>query len=123
MLTLKERHGVLKCLYYFSALSLLPIRVDLQAWKVHPGCGTKYRTWACGLSYALFGVQALYKNLSLACAFIFPCEVPLHQIMIHGDVAGASAMLAFWYYVSYIKFPGFNAMLWRLTLTGNVTKG
>ena len=71
----------------------------------------------------LFVVHAVYKNVSLFTAFFYPCEVPLHQIIVHGDVAGAAAMLAFWYYVSYVKHPGVNAMLWRITLAGNVTAG
>ena len=123
MLTLQERHEVLKWYRHFSIINLFPMRVDFSGWNVWPGTTTKLRSWASKAWYAFYVAHALYKTLSLLCILLFVRGIPLHQMIIHGVLAGGTAVFGFWYYILYVKYPDVNAALIRMTLTGTITGG
>ena len=115
---------MLKCLHYCSIVNLLPVQVDAQAWDLRPGADTRVKLWVSYVSYGLFLCHALYKNLLLAYTLIFlRSEIPLHQLLIHADLAAFSLMICFYYYVIHLACPGLNASLMRMTLTANVVGG
>ena len=120
MLTFKERAQVLKVIRYLSNFNVFPLRVDTQRWELCPGAGTLWRTLACTASYGLFLVNTGYKVGSLLYVPFFLQDTPLHQIMIHGNVAVAFLMITFWYYVLFIKHAGIHAKVFGMTVAGNI---
>ena len=126
MLTFKERAQVVKVLHYLCNLNVWPLRVDTQRWELRPGAETLWRTLACSVSYGLFLANTGYKVGSFLYVLFFLQDTPLHQIMIHGNVAVSFLMVTFWYYVLFIKNAGIHAKVFGMTLTGNIgedTKG
>ena len=74
------------------------------------------------LCFGVFGVHCLYKILGLLYAFAFAQDVvPLHQMIIHMILAGLAAMLLYYYYVLYIRYPGSFAAFARMTLSATTT--
>ena len=68
--------------------------------------------------------HALYKAVRLLFSlFLLSDPTPLHQLIIHADVVGASAMLAFWYYLLFTKYPDVFVGILQMTLTGNFGQG
>ena len=75
---------------------------------------------ACSISYGLFVVNTGYKVGSLLYVLLSLRETPLHQIMIHGIVAVTFVVMAFWYYVIFVKHADVHSKVFGITLTGNV---
>ena len=123
MLNSKERHRVLLFLRHCSILCLFPIEVDVRTWKVRHRADTTWKTWACKGSYVLFIAHSSYKATSLLHTLLFGYNVPLHQVLLHGVVASAAVMLAYWYYVLYIQCADVNAELVRTTLQDKIVGG
>ena len=123
MLTLKERHEVLKWYRHFSTINVFPMQVEVNGWKVWPGTTTKLRSWVSKAWYVLYVAHSLCKVLSLLCTLLFVRGIPLHQMIIHGVMAGATAVYGFWYYILYVKYPDVNAALIRMTLAGTIAGG
>ena len=122
MLTLDERAQVVKVLHYFCSFHLFPVRVDTERWELCPGAGALWRTLACSISYGLFVANTSYKVGSLLYVLFLTEGTPLHQIMIHGILAVGFLMIAFWYYVLFIKHADVNAQFVRTTLTCEIGK-
>ena len=55
--------------------------------------------------YALFIGHGLLKILRLVGGLFFRNGIPLHQVLIHGAVAGAAVMMVLWYYLLFVKYP------------------
>ena len=124
MLNSTERHQVTKFNSYFLIICLLPAKVDVKTWGFYPGCPTKWKDWACKLSYALFAVHALYKVARLLSGFlILQSSIPLHHVIIHLAVATAAAMAVFWYYLLFIKYPDVYLNIMKISLSGSFGQG
>ena len=94
--------------------------MDVQSWDVRPGTDTKWKAWACSGSYVLFLAHTLYKVTSLIHTLAFGrSDVPLHQLMIHSHVVSGATMVAYWYYLLYIRHAHVNAAFARITLIGD----
>ena len=120
MLTCEERRRILRLWRHFSKFTMFPITVDPECWELRAGSVSRWKTWALRGSFLLFTAHALYINLSLALALLSHRPIPLHKMIMHGNMAAASATFSFWYYVLYLKHPDLNALLAGMTLTGNV---
>ena len=118
MLLLHERFWILQYLRYSCIFNLLPARVDLKTWKLSAGTDKKWKQWACNLAYALALTHTVYVILRFFHALLFVPGVPLHQLVIHGDLAGGYLMTVYWYYVLYLKSPDAYAGFLIMTLTG-----
>ena len=123
MLTLKERKRVLSFFHYCSIICVFPVRVQVQSWDIRSGKETKWQLWLCRGSYGLFIAHASYKFIRLIHAIFFCPQVPLPQMMIHGDLAFGSLTAVYWYYLQYIDHADVNAGFVRMTLTGNIGGG
>lgn len=113
MLNKKERRQVLLFLNYCTTFCLLPVQVDVQSWNVRPGTDTKWRARVCNGSYALFIAHASFKAISLLYVLYFCSHVPLHQLLIHGQVAWAGVMFGYWYFLLYIEQADVNNADWK----------
>ena len=74
------------------------------------------------LSYTLFIANAVYKSVTLFLV-LFPPKLedhPVHQLVIHGELAAVSAMIVHWYHILYVKNTGLYATLVKITLRGKV---
>ena len=78
---------------------------------------------ACCLYYALLVLNSMYNVLSVAFSLFFLQGIPLHQIMIHADIARIALLLVFWYYMIRIKYPDEYARFVQMTRTGNISGG
>ena len=124
MLAVKERQKILIFLRYFSAINLFPIQVDVKGWSILPGYGKAPKAWACKICCAIFAGHAMYKALSSIHVFLFsPAGIPLHQMVIHGEIAAVSGTFIHWYYVIYVECADEFATFLKMTLTGNTGGG
>ena len=123
MLSLKERHKVLGFLRYCSICCPLPITVDLESGSVRNGSGSKWKAWDSMGSYVLFLSHVLYKGLSLLYTLWYFPDTPLHQKMIHFIVVSPAVMMAYWYYLLFIKYSDVNAGFTKITLDASVMRG
>ena len=124
MLNTKQRRRVLVFFRYCTNFCLLPVRVDVQSWNVRPGTYTKRRARACNGSYALLIAHASYKAISLLHALSFCSNVPLHQLLFHGQVAWGGVIFSYWYFLQYVEHADLSAAFAEMTLAGNIaTRG
>ena len=124
MLTLEERQGVLKHLWFFSTLSLFPTRVDLQTGTLVPASyTTKWQAMASPLPYILLILATMYKNLSLLYSLLFISDPPFHQILIHWVIAGVPSLTTIWYYMLHYKYPAEYGRFVEMTICGNISGG
>ena len=124
MLTLEERQKVAKSTSYFFSIFLIPARFDVNTWQFYPGCATKYKNWACKISYALFIVHTLYKVLRLIGGFPFlQNTTPLHHAIIHFAVATATPIFVGWYYLLFIKYPDAYLLIMNMSLSDSFGQG
>ena len=125
MLNEKERRRVLKFLCYCSIFNLVRVQVDIGAWDLHAGAESKSNLWICYFSDGLFVCNALYKSFMLAHTMLFLQSdvVPLHQILIHVDLASFSLLICVYYYVLHLESAAVNTAFVRVTLTGNLVGG
>ena len=123
MLSLKERQEILKIYRLVSILGLFPVSVDPEKWEIRSGCGSKWKSLVCTLSVSLFGAHAAYKCASLLYAFNLYPPVPLYKLVIHADLAIATLIFAFWYYIMYVKDGSLHSQLAGLILTTGSTEG
>ena len=121
MLNLKERQNVLVCLRCFCTVNRFPVQVDVQDWRLSPGAGSKWKELLSKAWYFLFILHTVYKVLTLVQVLLFIPGTPLYQIILHAVMAAVCAMIAFWYYILYIKHAVIFAIVMRSTLTGNIT--
>ena len=121
MLNLRERRNVLAFFRYFCTASLCPVTVDTQTWEIRPGTSSWWKSVASALSYALFVAHTLFILARLLHVALFlPGIVPLHEKVLHIDVAGAAVLVTYWYYVLHIKHGSISAAVTTMTLTGKV---
>ena len=99
------------------------MQVDVEGWKVRADTTTKLRSWASKAWYVSFVAHSFYKIVNFVYTLLFFHGIPLHQMVIHGVLASASAGFGFWYYILYVKYANENAALIRMTLTGTITGG
>ena len=118
MLTLNEHRRILTLWRHFSRFSMFPIAVDPDSWELRAENDSKRKPWASRISFLLFIAHALYIILSLVPALHFHRDIPLHKMIMHGNMAAASATFSFWYYVLYFKYSDLNAEFVRMTLRG-----
>ena len=118
MLTKSELFKVLKFLRLCSILGPLPIQVNVRTWNLK--APSTIKKCVCAVSYGLVVLHILYKNGSLAYAYLFLPHVQLHQFIIHATVAMGTAMCGFWYYMVYIKDPGLFVVCAKTTMTGQI---
>ena len=118
MLNKRERYKVLKFFRICSNLGPFPIQVDLETWEVKPASTVK--RCVCFVSYVLFVLHGLYKSGSLVYTYLFVPDAQLHQLIIHANLVMTSTMVAFWYYILYVKSPGLLAAYVKMTLLGNI---
>ena len=118
MLNQSDRHRVLKFIRLLCTVGLLPLEVDVDCWDIQPGVKSQWKRLVCWTSFAIFFAHMMYKVLSLAYAFAFMRCTPLHQMVLDMILAGPAAVLSLWYYILYVKYPGTNATLMRMTLRG-----
>ena len=121
MLNIKERHHVLVFFRYFTIAGAFPLHVDVDSWEIQPGPKSSWKTLASRITFGIFLAHTLYKNWSLASALVSGRDIPLYQMVIHLILAGAAAMLSYWYYVLHIQYSGTYAAFVRTTLTATVT--
>ena len=74
-------------------------------------------------SYPLFAAHAAYKCVSFLYVFLFLPGVELHQLMIHGIIAGPPIMHVTWYYLIFKKHAALNATITEKTLTVAIVEG
>ena len=66
----------------------------------------------------------MYKIARLVSGFLFlHKEIPLHQTIIHLAVAIAAAMMVFWYYVLFIKYPEVYLSTMKIALKDSFGQG
>ena len=123
MLSLKERHKVLGFLRYCSICCPLPITVDLESGDVRDGSGSKWKAWVSTGSYVLFLSHVLYKVLSLLYTLLYFADTPQHQKMVHFIVVSPSVLMAYWYYLLFIKYSNVNAGFMKITLDESMMRG
>ena len=123
MLTVEERHRVLICISYIFSICLLPGRVKVQTWEFNPRCASKLKSRACKTSYFLFIAHALYKIGRLLSEYLFLNNIiPLHQVIIHLIVAAATALMVYWYYFLFVKYPDVCLGLMKMTFSGSFSQ-
>ena len=122
MLNSKERQHVLACYRNFAKVGALPLQINVKRWDIDPIKST-WKKLACRVNFGIFLAHALYKNLTLAHAFLFGQDVALYQLVVHMVLATSPAMLSFWYYVLFIQYPETYAAFAKMTLTATVTGG
>ena len=120
MLNQTERQGVLRLLRTFCTVAFLPLEVDVNSWELHPYIRPLWKKLLCRVSFALYLLHILGQILSLVNALMFMRGTPLYQIIIHGILASSFAVTSFHYYFLYIKYPGVNAAVVEMSLTGSV---
>ena len=124
MLNSKERYRFLELLSQLCSLRLIPLDISLESWEIRPVVSKTLTAWAGSAMYASFVAHVLYKSLTFIHVLLFyRSTTPLYEMLLHGEFAIGAAVLAFWYYVSYIKYPIENAALWRMTLTADAAGG
>ena len=124
MLNSRERWNFLELLHHICTLKLLPLDIRLKTWEIGPVVGNTLTAWTYKAAFASFLAHVSYQGVTFTHVLLF-CRrtTPLYQSLIHAEFAIGSVMLAFWYYVLYIKYPSVNAALWRMTLTGDIAGG
>ena len=120
MLNQRERHHVLKFLRRFCIVGVLPLKVDINSWEIHPYAQTSWKKSLCTVSFAIYCVHVVFQSLSLLHVVMFLRSTPLYQVILHMIMVSAYAGSSFWYYLLYIKYPGTNAAVVRMTLNGSV---
>ena len=123
MLDQTERYRILKYFRFLSTAAFLPFEVDVSSWKIHPRLRASWKRLLWQMSFAIFCLHSLCQLLSLLHVLIFLRSTPLHQIIIHMTLACGYATTAFFNYLLYLKYPGINAAIARMTLTGSVDGG
>ena len=124
MLTLQERHRILKLIRYFYTVFLLPVKVDVQKWEIHQATSTKWKGWAFKVSSGLFMSHAVYKIVRLFWVLFFLRNpAPLHQVIVHADLVICCVTMAIWYYFLFMKNPDVFVGILQITLTGNFGQG
>ena len=123
MLDQTDRYRILKYFRFLSTAALLPLEVDVSSWEIRPRLRASWKRLLWRVSFAIFCLHSLCQLFSLLHVLIFLRSTPLHQIIIHMTVAFWYAATAFFNYVLYVKYPGINAAIARMTLTGSVDGG
>ena len=123
MLGFKERFSVILFLRCSSIVNFYPIDVDSSSLKIRPGRTEGWKDWACHLSYTLVIFHAIYTTVRFIHVFLFIPEVPLHQLLIHGELTAAYIVMIYWYYVLFIENADEYTALVGITLTWSTTGG
>ena len=124
MLTLAERHQLVIFISYVFRICLFPAKIDAKEWEFYPGFTSKLNERACNASYALFIAHTLYKILRLVSGFLFFRNAEgLHQLIIHLAVVACGAMIVYWYYVLFIKYPDVYLRIMQTSFSGNIGQG
>ena len=123
MLSLTERHRVLRFFRFICILNFFPLRVDLERLEIRAGCGSKCETLASMLSFSFFLAHSLYKFLSFIHCCLFLRSTPLYQVMIHADYAGVAVTFICWYYILHIMDGRLHCQVAELTLTAITAPG
>ena len=123
MLPQKDRFSILQFLRYSSIGNFYPVDVNPKNWEVRPGRAEKWKEWLCYFFYTLDIAHAIFTSTRLIHVIVFlPEEVPLHQLVIHGELAGAYVVAGvYWYYELFIRNADVYAGFIRITLTGNLS--
>ena len=77
---------------------------------------------ACGISFGIYFLNSLYKNLGLLYALVFAGETPLYQLVAHMIIASGGVLISLWYYILFVQYPGVYATFARMTLTASITR-
>ena len=123
MLSLQERYGVLKFFRFFCIWSLFPVQVDPKTRKISTATYSKRKAGICKASFVLYVLHSLYTILMLIYAIFDSERIPLHQIIIHGVLATASANYGYCYYVQYIRHADVTVGFRNLTLALTMAQG
>ena len=118
MLNRAERYRTLKSYRILSIVGFQLVEVDLTNSKLT--ASTKRKRWICFLFLGILVFQMLYKNGSLAYAYLFDPNVQLHQLVVHAVLAMAAVMTIYFYAVVYISDYDLFALYVNVTLLGNV---
>ena len=120
MLDQIERYRVLKHRFYLCTVGFLPTEIDISSWEIHPSVRSAWKRILCRISYATYCLHGVFQALNILRVFMSFQSTPLYQVVLHTILVYTYAITSFWYYLLYVKNPGTNAAVVRMTLTGSV---